>query len=250
MTDFINEADHALLAAHHLDRFEALWALSLPLVEQPNTERGGWSNVARLELGAQTFYLKRQLNHLTRSLRYPLGEPTFSREWRSINRYQKLGIPTLEVAFYGVRKSAGVQRAILLTPALEGWQDLSSWLRVWAELTQAERSGIVRACAYLVRTLHQARQVHGCLYPNHIFLRKTQHSFEACVIDLEKTKPLRFGRRDLVRDLEPLLRHASAWKAPDVLELLEAYLDAAPQSRKLLAWQTRLLKRRRAKEAR
>ncbi|WP_394352295.1 lipopolysaccharide kinase InaA family protein, partial [Metapseudomonas otitidis] len=40
----------------------------------------------------------------------------------------------------------------------------------------------------------------------HIFLRPAAVGYEACLIDLEKTRPLLFGRRDRVKDLEPLLR--------------------------------------------
>ena len=41
MSDFIAAEDRAILAAHQLDSFEALWALELEAVDEPNTERGG-----------------------------------------------------------------------------------------------------------------------------------------------------------------------------------------------------------------
>lgn len=78
MSDFIAAADRALLEQHGLNSFEALWALQLEAVDEPNTERGGWSSVYRLELGERAYYLKRQSNHLTRSLRHPCGEPTIA----------------------------------------------------------------------------------------------------------------------------------------------------------------------------
>ena len=55
------------------------------------------------------------------------------------------------------------------------------------------------------------RQVHGCFYPKHIFLRATGDGYQAQLIDLEKTRHLLFGQRDRVKDLEPLLRRAPEW---------------------------------------
>jgi len=51
MSDFIAAEDRAILAAHQLDSFEALWALELEAVDEPNTERGGYSTVSRLQVG-------------------------------------------------------------------------------------------------------------------------------------------------------------------------------------------------------
>ena len=95
MTDYLASADLALLKRHGLDNFEALWALQLDAVDEPNTGRGGWSSVFRLELEGKGYYLKRQSDYLTRTLHRPFGEPTFAREFRNISRYQKLRIPAL-----------------------------------------------------------------------------------------------------------------------------------------------------------
>ncbi len=131
MSDFIAALDRALLERHGLTSFEALWTLQLEAVDEPNTERGGWSSVYRLDLGEAAFYLKRQSNHLTRSLLHPFGEPTFAREFRNIRRYAALGIPALQAAFFAERKLPGERRAVLLTRALDGWQDLDAWLPNW-----------------------------------------------------------------------------------------------------------------------
>ncbi len=123
MNDFIDPAIADLLKQHQLDNFSALWDLQLPAVDEPNTERGGWSSVSKLTLGAQSFYLKRQINHLTRTVQRPLGEPTFAREMRNIQRYQRLQIPALRAAFFAQRQVEGAQHAILMTYALEGWEE-------------------------------------------------------------------------------------------------------------------------------
>ncbi|AYC34559.1 lipopolysaccharide kinase [Pseudomonas cavernae] len=247
MTDFIAAEDRALLERHGLASFDALWALKLAAVDEPNTERGGWSSVYRLDLGDAAYYLKRQSNHLACSLTYPFGESTFAREFRNIQRYRVLGIPALQAAFFAERRAAGERRAILLTRALDGWQDLVQHLDDWPRLDAGRRSAILRACGELARRLHTAGQKHGCFYPKHIFLRATATGFEACLIDLEKTRPLLLGRRDRVKDLEPLLRRAQVWSAAEVEQLLNAYLgDAGEQPH----WLRQLTARQRAKEAR
>lgn len=247
MTDFIAPQDRALLEQHGLASFDALWALQLEAVDEPNTERGGWSSVYRLELGESAFYLKRQSNHLTRSLLRPFGEPTFTREFRNIQRFQQLGIPALEAAFFAERRVVGERRAILLTRALDGWCDLDSLLPNWQARPQSERAGILRACAELAKRLHAAGQLHGCFYPKHIFLKESDGEFQARLIDLEKIRPLLFGERDRIKDLEPLLRRASVWSEDEVSQLLTAYL---PHGDDIAHWLQRLGARRNNKDAR
>ncbi|CAI8703826.1 lipopolysaccharide kinase [Pseudomonas soli] len=250
MTDYLASADQALLQRHGLGDFEALWALQLDAVDEPNTGRGGWSSVFRLELEGKGYYLKRQSDYLTRSLHRPFGEPTFAREFRNISRYQKLDIPALQAVFYGERKQAGQHRAILMTRALDEWTDLEHSLGHWPQTPAPQRQGILQACGQLARTLHGAGQMHGCFYPKHIFLRERREGWQAQLIDLEKTRPLLFGMRDRVKDLEPLLRRARAWSEADVRVLLAAYLEQPADSALVSTWLQRLTQRRRHKEAR
>ena len=248
MNDFIDPAIAGLLKQHQLDNFAALWALELEAVDEPNTERGGWSSVAKLSLGEQTFYLKRQINHLTRTLQKPLGEPTFAREMRNIQRYQVLGIPALRAAFFAQRHVAGEQQAILMTYALDGWHDLDHWQQQWLTLTAEQQQGIIQACAKLAKTLHNAGQVHGCFYPKHIFLQQQAAGFTAQLIDSEKTRPLVLGRRDRIKDLEPLFRRSRhIWGREQAQLFLQSYLDKAED---IPHWLQRLEARRKNKEAR
>ncbi|VVO26278.1 lipopolysaccharide kinase InaA family protein [Pseudomonas fluorescens] len=250
MTDFLAAEDRALLERHGLGTFDALWARQLDAVDEPNTVRGGWSSVFRLDLEGHGFYLKRQSNYLMRTLHAPFGEPSFAREFRNISRYEQLGIPALKAAFFGERKVEGEVRAILLTRALDGWDDLDSLLRRWSELSGAQHSAILQACGELARRLHAARQVHGCFYPKHIFLKATGDGYQAQLIDLEKTRPLLLGQRDRVKDLEPLTRRAPEWSDAQLRELLAAYLGQSQDSSLIDGWLTRLTARRSHKEAR
>jgi hypothetical protein len=250
MTDFLAIDDRELLVRHGLDEFDALWAKQLDAVDKPNTSQGGWSSVYRLDLDGNGYYLKRQSNYLTRSLHRPFGEPSFAREFRNISRYQQLGIPALQAVFFGERKVNSEVRAILLTRALDGWNDLDSLLEQWPQFSAAQQVAILRACALLARQLHGVRQVHGCFYPKHIFLRSAGNGYQAQLIDLEKTRPLLFGQRDRVKDLEPLLRRASIWSIEEVRLLLATYLDQPTDSSLVDRWVQRLTDRRSHKEAR
>ncbi|WP_434708604.1 lipopolysaccharide kinase [Pseudomonas sp. R1-1] len=250
MTDFLADDDRALLARHGLDTFDALWAKELEAVDEPNTVGGGWSSVFRLNLEGQGYYLKRQSNYLTRTLHAPFGEPSFAREFRNISRYRKLGIPALQAVFFGERKVSGEVRAILLTRALDGWSDLDSLLQRWAQLDREQQSAILRACGLLAQRLHGVRQVHGCFYPKHIFLQAAGGEYQAQLIDLEKTRPLLFGLRDRIKDLEPLQRRAPQWTEAQLRELLAAYLDQPGDSSLVDSWLARLTARRTHKETR
>ncbi|MBD2838366.1 lipopolysaccharide kinase [Pseudomonas sp. JM0905a] len=248
MSDFIAAGDREILARHGLDSFESLWALRLDAVDEPNTGRGGWSSVFRLDLGDAAYYLKRQSNFLSRSVLKPFGEPTFAREFRNIRRYQELGVPALQAAFFGTRQVDGERRAILVSRALDGWRELAASLEHWSGMIGEQRSAIINAVAGLARRLHGAGQVHGCFYPKHVFLRETHSGFEACLIDLEKTRPLLLGRRDRVKDLETLVRRADAWGEAEVRELLAVYLQRPQDSAEVNDWLERLASRRRNKE--
>ncbi|EIK96944.1 lipopolysaccharide kinase [Pseudomonas sp. M47T1] len=250
MSDFFADAERGLLERHGLASFDTLWTLQLDPVDEPNTARGGYSQVFRLELEGKGFYLKRQRGYLTRTLHHPFGEPTFSREFRNIRRYQQLAIPALQAAYYGERKLEGDRCAILMTRALDGWTDLDGLLVEWGSSTAARRQAILAACGTLARTLHGAGQVHGCFYPKHIFLRQGAHGYQAQLIDLEKTRPALFGRRDRVRDLEPLLRRAPMWGEGDIRVFLAAYLNQDGASPVVQDWLQRLTRRRSHKEGR
>ncbi|CAL96186.1 lipopolysaccharide kinase InaA family protein [Azoarcus olearius] len=254
MKDFLAPDLRALFARHHLTDFLALWALDLPGVDAPNTGRGGWSSVSRLELADEhghihAFYLKRQIDHLSRSLRRPFGEATFAREFRNILRYAEDGVPALQAAFFGQRRIGGKACAILVTRALDDYRPLDAWLRDWPTLTRGERRHLLGATAALVKQLHAAGHLHNCLYPKHIFVRSASApgaAPAACLIDLEKTRrPLR--RAPLLRDLDTLNRHGKGPSAADRLRFLLRYLDLPALDGPSRALVRQLLGRRRHK---
>ncbi|MDR1853902.1 MAG: lipopolysaccharide kinase InaA family protein [Azoarcus sp.] len=244
MKDFVAATDRALLERHGLADFDSLWNLSLDNVDDPNTGRGGWSKVSRIDLDGHGFYLKRQCNHLTRSFTAPFGEPTFSREFRYIRCCENRNVPVPTVAFFAQRLRKEGVCAILITHALDGWQAFEDWLAGWRDRPDVLRARLLGACGDIARRLHAARLTHGAFYPNHIFLRARDDDFDACLIDLEKVRPLWLGRRDRLRDLDQFFRHARALDEAEMGAMLVAYLGCAPDDTRIGEWLRRLGARR------
>jgi len=251
---FVAVNAHEVLARHGVNSFAALWALELDAVDAPNTGRGGWSSVHRLELedangDVQCFYLKRQNNHCTRTLRAPFGEPTFSREFRAVQQYAKLGIPALEAAFFARRTVDGRQQAVLLTRALDEYAPLDEWFERWPTLPPADIRTLAQAAGALVRALHNAGVIHNCLYPKHVFLKLHGDGAGARLIDLEKTRRAWFGQRDLIRDLETLNRRSLTPTRTQRLRFLLAYFGQQRLNAQSKALVRQLLARQAGKEA-
>ncbi|MGC3874679.1 lipopolysaccharide kinase InaA family protein [Halomonas sp. GXIMD04776] len=258
--DYCDPSIEALFKRHGLSDFETLWNASARDVDVPNHERGGVSTVSLLELegedgNTRRFFLKRQTNHLARSLQRPLGEPTFSREWRAIRHYHALGIPTVKAVWYGERKNtishqsspASGWRAILVTAALENRTDLDHWHTRWETLDDNLRSQIIMASAQLTRRIHANGMMHGCLFPKHLFLNDPSNApsnpMNAVIIDLEKTRRFILERHERLRDLSVLWRRLTQWRESDWRAFLAAYCDCSPSDAQVDRWLERLDKR-------
>lgn len=226
----IAETDRTPLAEAGLASFAALWDARVAGAEAGNAARGGTSAVGMLELatatGPQRYYLKRQRNFNCRTLRHCWrGIPLAQREWQAIAALRERGIATLEVAAYGRERGGGADRALLLTRALDAYQDLDAWLA--ENSRQPVRERLMAAIGAQLAALHRAGWRHGCLYPKHLFVARAFAAGEVAVplrlIDLEKCKRIR-RRFAGLRDLDTLLRHCKALDAPLRERLLAAYL--------------------------
>jgi hypothetical protein len=218
-----------VLARHGLDSFEALWCYDTSDGTDIADRDKGWKKVIRIDLEdangeSQSFYLKRQNHQLVRSLRHPLGEPTFAREFRAIQQFAHLGIPALETAFFAQRSDQGHMHAILLTRALDIYKPLTYWFDRWGALAWRDRQDLILAAAALVRALHNAERMHNNLYPRHIFLKLDDDGAGARLIDLVETRPAWMGERDKIRDLRSLLRRSPLASRSQKLRFLLSYM--------------------------
>ena len=231
MNDYIAPEWRQTLECNGLRSFEDFWKLEAKWFEEPNQRRGGWSGVARCELKSSDgtvarVFLKRQENHVTRTWKHPIrGVATFIREFESIMRYRRCGIPTLKPVYFAVRDDAEGQRAILMTEELVGFQSLEELSREWGNLSRSRRHAIARAVARLLKQIHSHNLSHNCFYPKHVFLRfGADEGVEARIIDLEKTKWRPFGLDRDFRDMRRLNGPGLPWSRADRVRFFREYL--------------------------
>ncbi|CAM3663055.1 lipopolysaccharide kinase InaA family protein [Parendozoicomonas haliclonae] len=227
-TFFDNQIESAL-KAHQLDSFDALWNSEENWIEEPNKRRNGWSGVSRLELpdsSAPRLFMKRQENHNTRTAIHPIhGVPTYRRELNSIQLFKKHNIPTLTPVYYGERIKDGNHQAILITLALDDYQDM------FALQATGDKQKILAAKKKLaeeVWQMHRQGLAHYCLYPNHVFVRFENNEPEIILIDLEKVRRDPLKKRMRFKDLECYLRHSIDFTQDERQHFIDSYMAAGP----------------------
>ena len=217
----MNAATTALaLAEDAPDAFEYWWSVKGEWVEPPNARRDGWSGMLRVRHHGRLVYVKRQCNHLCRTLRHPLGWPTASRERFYLDRLCELGLRSPSPLFHGAIRGGNGVKSLLVTEELAGFLPLSAQ----TGLPWAQRARLARAVGRVLATLHRARLQHGCLYDKHIMVRWRDDTPEIALIDLEKMRSRLTGRAAARHDLAQLGRHQKIWSAEDwcLLELSHA----------------------------
>jgi hypothetical protein len=232
MKDHFPDRWQEILRHNDLDSFEKLWALQLEWFEEPNQRRGGWSGVSRCDLdlpegGKVGVFIKRQENHITRTLLHPFGMSTFIREIENILRFKQAAIAALEPIYFAVRKVDGDLRAIVCTEALDGYEPLENlterWLKEgWPDRETRQR--LMKTIASVMARMHDHKIQHNCFYPKHIFVRFAGDEVSIRIIDLEKAKVKVFRRYASFRDLYALNRHAKGWSRTDRLRFFLLYL--------------------------
>lgn len=234
MNDYIAAEWQRIFEFNGLRAFDDFWKLEAKWFEEPNQRRGGWSGVARCELlrpdgSTARVFLKRQENHITRTIAHPLrGLPTFVREFNSIMRYRRCGIPTLTPVYFAVRRPGGDQRAVLMTEELVGFRSLEELAREWQTLPAATRQAVASAVAQLLQQIHSHHLSHNCFYPKHVFVRLAERGqIETRIIDLEKTKRRLFGIDRDFRDMRRLNGPGLPWSRADRVRFFKEYLGVA-----------------------
>lgn len=194
--------------------FDDWWYRQGTWVEPPNQRRGGESGVQRLNIENNiTLYVKRQVGHLFRSWRHPLGCPTIVREQAAIKALAGLGIHVPRMVYCEFRRLSGEWRALLVTEALNGFIDLDTWfsLALADRYPTALRYEVMRRIAETLAILHRNRWQHGCLYPKHIFVRSepggTTKDVQVALLDLEKCRRRLTSGAASRRDMAQLHRH-------------------------------------------
>jgi len=189
--------------------FDYFWELKLEGVDRPNIGRGGMSEVFRIRVGKINFYLKRQTMHLRYSLQSPFGEPTFSNEFRYLQRLRGIGLNVPEVVFYGPKNLPSAPKsAVIVTRSLnDRFSCFSEELAKWRTYSSEKRLRIMEEVGASIRLLHSNHVIHNSLYPKHIFLASNSlGSIEVALIDFEKARYSWFSWKKK-SDLYRLYRH-------------------------------------------
>ncbi|WP_213875160.1 lipopolysaccharide kinase InaA family protein [Pseudomonas sp. dw_358] len=198
-------------------RFDYFWAQRGEWVEEPNERRGGESGVQRIHASnGGLLYAKRQTGHIYRSWLYPFGRPTVLRERDAIQGLQALNVRVPELIFCGAQRDPQHQwRALLVTAALEGFDELDNWYAAGGRERYGEElhERILEALAQNLARMHKGRWQHSCLYSKHVFVRVIGEGedakVEVALLDLEKCRQRLLPQAAARHDLKQLRRHSS-----------------------------------------
>lgn len=204
MTLYCNPNWQSALENQQFATFEQIWDSPIDWIDEPNRNRGGWSGVGCIQLLNNdqpiTLYVKKQQNHVSRSLRHPFkGEPTFAKEFKVIGYLNLRGVIVPQVVFFAQRSVKAGQQAILITENLAGFQALDQ-INNTAMSLSAQRSLITKV-AQAVRNMHGLGIQHRALYPKHVFVKSAGDTFEVGFIDLEKSRQMTFPWLQSISDL-------------------------------------------------
>lgn len=205
--------------------FQHWWHLHGEWVEPPNLRRGGESGVQRLQVQDGTWYAKRQIGHIYRSLRHPKGRPTVLRERKALRALAALGVPVPRLIYCGIEHDP--QRGwcgLLVTECLHGFEDIDSWYARGGRETcdETQHTRLLRQIGATLARMHLGRWQHGCLYAKHVFVRLDGDAPQVALLDLEKSRRRLSRLRAARHDLRQLRRH-SPWSDADWQELLHGY---------------------------
>ena len=157
MTLYCNPDWQSTLEAQQFATFDQIWDYPIDWIDEPNRNRGGWSGVGCVQVVFHnkpvTLFVKKQLNHTTRTLLNPIqGEPTFATEYHAIRFLQDHGLTAPNVVFFGQRNVKEGQQAILVTEMLAGYQPLDSVEK--SKLSLLQQRALLRSVALTISKLH------------------------------------------------------------------------------------------------
>lgn len=230
MKSFIHPQWQSILSYNHLEGFEKIWDLPKNWIDDINKRGKGWSGVSIFplqtkSLEVQYIYIKRQQNYVRR---YRPSMPVLEQEFNNIKRLHRLNIPTLTPIYFGKQKTKAGLQAILITEELQGFQSLGDWYHHWEKNgwpSYKQQTPIIQTMASIIKQLHQAGLIHGCLYPKHIFLSLANGVPEIKFIDLEKCRFWPLSKNRTIRDLSTLAYHSKGFSKTQKMRFLLAYLN-------------------------
>jgi hypothetical protein len=236
------------LASSGLVDFNSIWELNEPWFEQPNNRGQGFSGVVTHTLSGEDgtsrrVFIKKQEDHNTRTFLQPIkGIPTFEREFDNIVMLSALGVPIIELLYFGRAEVNGRQRAILVSFALDDYMPVDDWFQNCRDDVSDDLARtVIRAIVDAIKPIHRAHIRHGCLYGKHIFIRlpsvaDQDASVDVKLLDFEKAHRCIFLEKAIAKDLSQFVRHCEHMPDKDLEYFLDQYLaqESFPRVRELL----------------
>ncbi|MCK5100089.1 MAG: hypothetical protein KAR45_18405 [Desulfobacteraceae bacterium] len=239
------EFNNFLISNNEKTHFTNLWNRDDPWFEEPNIGRrdskSAWSGVSRIQYNGHAFFLKKQENYFSYSVKPPIRQLIVQKEYANIQLFESLKIPTLDVVYFGIRKKSGnilgKTQGILITKALDNYISLNEAQEQFFNIHKPEQLKIKRIViakvAALVKKTHKSGLMHRCLYPKHIYIDKDfcktgekQTNEPVCrFIDLESARKAPYNSKKQLRDLETLNRRSPTVKLKDKVYFLLKYLN-------------------------
>ena len=228
MTLYCNSSWQTALQQQQLATFDQIWDFPIQWIDTPNQNRGGWSGVGCLELLLDeqpvTLFVKKQLNHTTRTWLHPLqGVPTFTKEYHTIRYLQGHGVVAPNVVFFAQRRTVEGQQAILITENLACYQPLDSLNKDTMSLLQQRR--LLSCISQTIRRMHQLGIQHRAIYAKHSSVKPHEQSFEIAMIDLAKARRMVALQLQSSFDLITVNYRTQGWNKASRLVFLKYYLD-------------------------
>lgn len=208
--------------------FGRLWELPLELLDKPNRDHSGTSEVFLWKTEAGVFVVKRQSDYCCRTWLHPLkGIPTAEREFHNLCLLKQRGLSVPSPVYFGRQRLNGRIQAILVTEYADGFVSLARLLSEWRQIPPSfsQRKEMITAAARLVRDLHQFRYCHRHLVPKHILLKPEKESIRGMLIDLETAERFRPFRKNRQSDLASLNHRCGSASRTDKLRFLFSYLE-------------------------
>jgi hypothetical protein len=212
----VQAADQSRVVASE-QPFRYFWEQRGEWVEAPNMRRGGESGVQRVVASdGRLLYSKRQTGHIYRSWLHPFGRPTVLRERDALEGLRQLNVAVPEVVFCGAeRDEHNDWRALLVTAALDGFEEVDHWCAAGGRERYGELlwEQMLREIGMTLARMHLGRWQHSCLYSKHIFVKVTgegaQATVQVALLDLEKGRRRWTAAGAAQHDMKQLRRHSS-----------------------------------------
>jgi tRNA A-37 threonylcarbamoyl transferase component Bud32 len=198
--------DQSLPAEIRRNSYEYFWNIPENWVETPNKRRGGWSGVIKHTLQtpegkALIVYVKKQSHSIYRTCRYPLGQPTFRREFLEMMRAKSHHIDIPEILYYGQQNLD----SILVTKSLEGYIDFYDGLNI---LSSENRRLMINLLGENLIKMRKANIDHGSLFPKHILVSIEEgRPVDLKLIDFEKSRKKIIQYPAIYKEVKRIFKH-------------------------------------------